>query len=262
MKRYFRIYRALLKINLIAMFSYRANFINSTISSFTWGVFGIVTIVLITSRTESAFGWRREDLILLAATYSMVVGLFHLFFARNFERFARLIAGGKFDTVLLKPLDSQFSISFWEINYAALSRVTLGSLVIIYLIHRLSYEPSIFNVIFFFFIIVFGVLVLYSLWLIGATFMIKVPQLTNIIELMYTINGFIRYPQEMYKKVSGLLFLIVFPIVFVAVTPMRVLMGNASYKDIGALIIICITLLILSRIFWRFGLRSYTSASN
>lgn len=262
MKRYLRIYRTLLKINLIALFTYRANFVNSTISSFVWGVFGIATILLITSKTSSVFGWKREELILLAAVHSLIIGLFHLFFARNFERFARLIAWGKFDSVLLKPLDSQFSISLWEINYAAIARIILGSGILIYLINSLSYTISFFNIIFFMSLLVVGVLILYSLWLIAVTFLIWVPQLSNILDIMYTVSGFIRYPPEMFKKVSGLLFLVVFPIVFVAASPFKELIGKANYWDILVLLLTCGLLLILSRFFWRFGLRYYTSASN
>lgn len=262
MKRYLRIYKLLLKINLIALFTYRANFVNSTISSFVWGIFGIATIVLITSRTNSVFGWKREDLILLTAVYSLIVGFFHLFFGRNFERFSRLIAWGKFDSVLLKPLDSQFSISFWEINYTAIARIVLGSSVLIYLVHSLSYTINFMNILFFISLLMVGILILYSLWLIAVTFLIWIPQLTNIIDLMYTVNGFTRYPPEMFKKVSGLLFLITIPVVFVAVSPFKTLIGKATYWDAVILLLICGLLLIFSRAFWKFGLRYYTSASN
>jgi len=262
MKRYLKIYKALLKINLIALFTYRANFINSAISSFVWGIFGIVTIVLITSRTTSVFGWKREELILLTAVYALIVGFFHLIFARNFERFSRLMTWGTFDTVLLKPLDSQFSISFWEINYPAIARIILGSLLLFYLLNSLFYSITFFNIVLFSSLLLIGVLVLYSLWLIAATLLIWVPQLTNIIELMYTLNGFTRYPPEMFKKVSGLLFVITIPIVFVAVSPFKTLIGKATYWDVVILLLICGLLLILSRAFWKFGLRHYTSASN
>ncbi len=262
MIRYLKIYKALLKINLVSLLTYRANFVNSTISAFVWGIFAIAVIVLITSRTQTLFGWKREELILLTAVYSLIVGIFHVFFARNFERFSRLMMWGHFDPVLLKPLDSQFSISFWEINYSALVRIILGFLLLIYLVFALSYVINLFTFIFFISLLFVGVFVLYALWLFAATLLIWVPELSNIIELMYTINGFTRYPAEMFKKVSGFLFLFMLPIVFVATSPFKSLIGRADYIDIFALLSICGVLLVFSRLFWRFGLRSYTSASN
>ena len=76
MKRYLKIYLSLLRINLIALFSYRANFINSTISSFIWGLFSVISILLLTSRTNSFFGWTRSEIIILAAVYSFLIGIF------------------------------------------------------------------------------------------------------------------------------------------------------------------------------------------
>lgn len=262
MFRYLRIYRALLKANLIALTTYRGNFVNSTISSFIWGIFGIVSILLLTSRITSVFGWKREDLILLTAVYALIVGIFHIFFSRNFERFARVMTWGSFDSVLLKPIDSQFSISLWEINYPALSRIILGVFLLVYMLFSFSYSINFLTVMLFISMLVTGVLCLYSLWLFAATFLIWVPQLSNIIELMYTINGFTRYPPEIYKKVSGFLFLFMLPIVFVATSPLKALIGRADYADIFILLLITISLLILSRMFWKFGLKYYTSASN
>ncbi len=262
MIRYLKVYKALLKANLITLTTYRANFVNSVISSFVWGVFSIVTILLITSRTTTVFGWKREDLILLTGVFALIVGIFHIFFARNFERFARIMVWGSFDSVLLKPLDSQFSISFWEVNYPAISRIILGIFLIIYLLNSFSYSISILKVVLFLALLVVGVFSLYSLWLFAATFIIWVPQLSNIIELMYTINGFIRYPAEMYKKVSGLLFLFMLPVVFIATSPFKSLIGRANYFDIFILLVVTGLLLFLSRMFWRFGLRFYSSASN
>ncbi len=262
MIRYLKIYKALMKINLIALFTYRANFINSTISSFFWGVFAIATIVLITSKTSTLFGWKREEIILLTAVYTLIVGIFHIFFARNFERFSRLMMWGQFDSVLLKPLDSQFSISFWELNYSAIIRVILGTLLLVYLIFSLSYVINLFNLILFLSFLIVGVVTLYTLWFFAASFLIWVPELSNIIELMYTVNGFTRYPPEMFKRVSGFLFIFTLPIVFVASSPFKTLIGRANYIDIFASFFICGLFLIISRFFWRFALRSYTSASN
>lgn len=262
MKRYLKIYKALLRINLISLFTYRANFINSTISSLVWGTFSVITIFLLTSRTNSVLGWSREELILLTAVFSIIVGIFHIFIARGFERFARIMAWGTFDSVLLKPIDSQFSVSFWELNYSAISRVILGFLMLAYLLHYYSYSIDPLFLIVFLMLLIAGVFSLYSLWLIGATFIIWFTQMSNIIDFMYTVNGFIRQPSEMYKKISGGLFLLVLPVVFVATSPLKSLIGKPNYYEIAILLLLNVTFLIVSRAFWRFGLRYYTSASN
>lgn len=262
MKRYLKIYLSLLRINLIALFSYRANFINSTISSFIWGLFSVISILLLTSRTNSFFGWTRSEIIILAAVYSFLIGIFHMFFARNFERFSRLIHNGQIDTVLLKPLDSQFSISLWEFNYSSISRIIMGAILLIYLLFSISYVPSVLNIILFFIFVFLGIMIIYSLWMIASTFMIWVPQLTNIIDFMYSLNGLTKYPGEMYKRLSPVVFIFLLPLILVASSPFKILLNKANQFDVIPLFVISCSLLFFSRKFWISALKSYTSASN
>lgn len=262
MKRYLKIYFALIRINLIAFFAYRANFVNSTISSFMWGIFSVATILLITSRTDTLFGWKRDEVILLTAVFALIVGLFHLFFARNFERLSRIMERGQFDFELLRPVDIQFSISFWMINYSAIVRILIGIFLVIYLIFFLGYSVTFLNFIIFLCLILIGTLMLYSIWLFTTAFLIWIPELSNILDLLYSMNGLTRYPSELYKTVSQNLFLILLPIVFVATSPFKTLIGKASYGEIGILLFFCLGSLVVSRLFWKFGLKYYTSASN
>ncbi len=262
MKRYLGIYKSLLKINFVAITTYRANFINSLISALIWAIFVYVQMVLIFGRTRAVFGWNQKELILLTVVYGLVVGIFHFLFARSFERFSRLMAWSNFDAVLLKPVDSQFSLSFWEINYAAISRVVMGIVLLIYLLLGLSFQFQLINVLLFTTLILTGVLILYSIWVIGATFIIFVPELTNILDLLYTINGFSRFPPQMYKAFSPILFFLALPVVYIASAPLKVIIGKADFTDIISLVVIAAIFLIFSRAFWIFGMKHYVSSSS
>jgi ABC-2 type transport system permease protein len=65
----------------------------------------------------------------------------------------------------------------------------------------------------------------------------------------------------MYKGASIFLFFALFPLTLVVVTPIKVLLQKASVNDIVWLVVCAISLFIISRKFWQFALRSYTSAS-
>lgn len=262
MKKYLKVYLALLRINLISLVVYRMNFVNSIISSLMWGVFSVSVILIITSRADVLFGWKRNEIILLAAVYSLIVATFHIFFARSFERLTRIIYFGTFDFELVKPLDSQFSISFWHVNYAAISRIIMGLGLIFYFVWVLGYSITIYNVSLFIFLIFFGVLTLYCIWFTVSTLLIKFPEISNVLELLYSMNGITRFPPEMFKTISPFIFLILLPFMFVAASPFKVLVGKADLSDTVILVSICVVMLIASRIFWKRTLRSYTSASN
>src|SRR3989344_7678647 len=126
MNHYLHIYKTLLKINLVALLTYRGNFVSSVFSSILWATFGLFLISLLTLRVPMVYGWNREELFMLMLGYNIIVGVFHSLFSRNFERFSQIIHYGELDTLLLKPIDSQFLLSFWLFNYASLSRIVIG----------------------------------------------------------------------------------------------------------------------------------------
>lgn len=262
MKKYLKVYSKLLQLNLSALLSYRANFINSMISSIGWGTFTFVSVLLLTSRVNSVYGWTRSEILILSASYNIVIGLFHIFFSRNFERFSTVIHYGFLDSILLKPMDSQFLLSFWLVNYIGFFRILVGGIgILIYLIYISHIVITFAGIIGFVLFMILGVITLYSIWYIFSTVIIWQSRLSNIIGLLYELNGVTRYPQEFYKGVSTALYILVLPLSLVVTIPVKALIHKLTL--IESIQIICLggALLFISRRFWKFALRFYTSAS-
>ncbi len=262
MRRYLSIYKSLLKINMVAMTTYRANFLNSAISALVWSAFVIGQMVIIFNKTGSVFGWSKEHLILLTVIYGLITAIFHMVFARGFERFAKLMTFGNFDAALLKPVDSQFNLSFWEVNYAQSVRLILIGALLFYLLNKLSFQFDIISFALFLSLILAGVLILYSFWVVAMSFIIRVPELTNILEIMYSFNGMSRFPPQMYNVISPVLYIAVLPLVLAASVPLKALFGEIDIMDILTVLIFCIVSLLASRFIWLRTLRAYSSASN
>ena len=261
MKRYIRIYLKLMELNFSALVAYRDNLINNLLSSIAWGTFSFISILLLTSQTKSAFGWKSEEIILLTAVFSIIVGIFHSVFARNFEHLPNNILYGKLDSILAKPVDSQFYSSCYTIAYTPLIRIAIGIIAIGIILQTLHISVGIPEVMTFVFVIAFSILLLYSIWSIVITTLFWNPRLSNVVDVMYTITGMVRYPGEMYKNVRSELFIAVLPLTFIAVTPVKVLIRSYGLYDMVGLIGFAVILLFLSRIYWKFALRFYSSAS-
>lgn len=262
MKHYFKIYKALIKINFSLLLIYRANFFNSAIATVGWGIFQIVFMSLLTSKTKSAFGWKTQEMIILAVSYTIIIALFHFIFSRNFDYFSKIVNKGELDYYLLKPVDSQFLMSISHISWAQILRFFLGIGLMSYFLNKYNYHISLTNVFGFFALTIFSLTLLYSLWFIIATVLIWYPNLDNLIEVLYTINGFARYPSEMFRNISSLLIFFIIPYTLTIATPTKALLGRILSGDIIILLIVSSGLFLISRFFWRFALRSYTSASS
>lgn len=261
MKKYLRIYKTLLLLNLSTLIAYRANFVNSLISSLAWGSFSIISVLLLTAKNSTVYGWSKEELLILIGAYNIFVGIFHLLFSRNFDRFSTLIHYGQLDSILVKPLNSQFLLSLWFFNYTSLFRVLLGIFFTAYMLIQIHAVVSLTALIGFFIFGIFGILSLYSVWFIIVTITIWFTRLSNLIELLYSINGMTRFPQEMFRGLKiGFFFLL--PITLVITTPTKILLNKLSVVDLLLLFIFSLVLFYLSRKFWNFALRFYTSASS
>lgn len=262
MRKYLRVYKTLLKLNLSVMMAYRAYFYNGLFSSLLWGIFSIASIMLLTHNAKVVYGWKQDELFLLTGAYSIVVGFFHMIFSRNFDRFSTIIDRGQLDFVLIKPIDSQFLMSFWLTGFTSIFRVILGIVYIFYILSINHISVGVINILSFFILMILGVGILYSLWYIAATIMIWHPRLSNIIEFMFSFNNVTRYPPEMFYSLKNFAVFFLLPFTFVVATPTKVLLHKALLGDLAGLVGFSIFLLLISRWFWKFALKYYTSASS
>jgi ABC-2 type transport system permease protein len=262
MKRYIRIYLKLMDLNFSTLIAYRNNLINSFMSSIAWGAFSFISIIVLTSQTKSVFGWKSEEIILLTAIYSIIIGVFHTMFSRNFENLPNTILYGKMDSILAKPVDSQFLSSCFNISYTPLVRIVFGGIATGILLHSLHIVIGISDILVFVCMIGCSILLLYSIWSIVVTTLFWNPRLSNVVDVMYTVTGMARYPGEMYKNIRSELFIAILPLTFVAVTPVKVLIRTYGLYDVVGLMGCAVVLLFISRIYWKFALRFYSSVSN
>lgn len=261
MKRYFGIYKILLRLNFSALIVYRANFISSVIASTSWGVLMIASIALLTSKAKSINGWTRDELLILSGAYSIVITLFHMFFSRNFERFSQVINRGELDGILLKPASSQFLMSFWLFHFPNSGRLLMGILFITYMIFKTGLTVSLINVIGFAALAIFSITLLYSIWFITSTLTIWFTTLTNLTDFLYNFTSFGRFPREVYQELKVYVFAFLLPLSLVVATPTKALIGKALAGDIAMLLAFSVIFFLLSGAFWKFALRYYTSAN-
>lgn len=262
MKKYFRVYAVLLKMNFLALVAYRVHFFNSLIGSIGWGLLSLFAIVLLTSKTTTVFRWKREELLLLNGMYGIIIGIFHTVFSRNFERFASVIHFGQLDTVLVKPFDSQFLLSFWMFGYSSLSRIVIAFLYTMYISQQLRVSFAPIHVIFFLLLMIISLLLLYSLWFIVITTTVWFTRLSNLVALMFNITGMARYPQEMFHQLVNYVFIFLLPLTLIITVPTKVYLQRLHLFDVGELLSLSLIFFFISRRFWKFALRYYTSASS
>ncbi len=262
MRQYLAVYKVLMKLNFSALTAYRANLLNNSLSAIAWGGFQIITILILTSKVPSIFGWSRVELIILTACFNIFIGIYHTLFSRNFERFSQIVHFGQLDPILVKPIDSQFLSTMWLVNFSGLLRLIIAIPVLVFVIYKYGIEINVLNILGFLSLLPFSLIILYSVWLLVITLTIWFTRLSNLVELLYSANAFSRFPKEMFDNLKNIIIYLVMPLTLVVSTPTKILLNKPFLGDLILLFILTFLLFIISRSFWKFALKYYSSTGS
>jgi ABC-2 type transport system permease protein len=260
MMRYLRLLRLFWTTAIAAEMEYRINFLLAALSSLgnlAGSLFGLFLFY----RTGYQFaGWRWAEALLVLGIFTLLQGLSATFLVPNLNRIVKHVELGTLDFVLLKPLSSQFWLSTYTLSPWGLPDVGFGLAVIGYAGMQLHLRWS--NYLASLVPLGFGFITLYSLWfMLGAT-SIWFVKIYNVTEVLRGLVEAGRYPIAAYPASYRVFFTFVVPIAFLTTVPAQVMLNRAEWFWVLGSGALAITLLICTNRFWRFALRSYTSASS
>ncbi len=171
-----------------------------------WGLFKI--IYQHTGEIGRGSGWHEHEFFVFLGTVWIINSLIQTLFMANAEEFSELIRTGNLDFALLKPIDTQFLISFPRLNFAQIPNGLLGLFLVIWSLGQLSSDPqraipidiSIGNILAFGFFVGCGAVVMYSVMIILASTSIWLGRNQNLYTFWFYITNFYRYPMEIYQR--------------------------------------------------------------
>lgn len=260
MKRYFQVLRLFWSTAIAAELEYRINFLISAVTSLG-GLVGSLFGLFLFYRTGYTFaGWRWEEALIVVGVFTLLEGFSGTFLAPNLNRIVRHVQEGTLDFVLLKPINSQFWLSGHTISPWGIPDIIFGATVIFYAGTRLgiginAYLISLIP-------LVFGLMILYSLWfMLGAT-SIRFVKIYNVTEVLRGLIEAGRYPMAAYPIAYQFFFTFIVPVAFLTTIPAEAMLGRVEVGWMIGAGVLAIVLLFISRTFWQFALKFYTSASS
>ncbi|MEM8739039.1 MAG: ABC-2 family transporter protein [Planctomycetota bacterium] len=260
---------------LAAEMEYRANFVLTAIHS-TLALSGALLVLWALFRTGyEPGGWSWPAAMLVVAAYTILDGFQATFLTPNRQRVTEMVQDGSLDFVLLKPLDTQFWLSTRHLRIWGLPNLLLGIVLAVFAGSRIgpaalgpeagptAYPLSpVLATLGFTLALLLGLTILYALGFILSTLTIWFVKMHNITTAMQALLEAGRYPVAAYPPAYRAFFTFVLPVAFMTTTPATFVTGHAGPATLAAAALIATALLLFSRWFWRFALRSYTSASS
>ena len=272
---YGRVWLTFVRNSLIREMTFRGNFLITVLTRALWFCSQVLLFKIIFSNVaQITEGWNEYQYFAFMATGMLINALIEALFMPNAANFSELIRTGNLDFALLKPIDTQFLISFEKMDLAMLNQVLLSIGLLVYSLSNLpdSAQPTVFGIALYLVYIVAGVTIFYSLMISLASTAIWFGRNQGLYDFWFYITVFARYPRSIYQteppSVAGGLILFAFtfvlPILVVVSVPARVLLGTLGDQAWLAVIPLAAAVLglIVSRTIFTWSLRSYRSASS
>ena len=263
--RYLHLWFSIFRYSLSRDMEYKTNFIGSlfvdTIYYITWYYF----FEVIYSKTTMLGDFDREAiLVFLIATFFVDTLFMMLFDGAGYLR--EHIRTGSLDFILIRPVNSQFLISFRYIrSYTLVSLLILSIILYNVLITFHPNSLNIFNILLFLASLSMGVLIWYSFEFIIASLTFFFRDFRTGGWLSHEVMKFSMRPDSIYIGFVRKILFTILPMALVASVPSRLLLygfTNQNQKYFLTQILIVSVLLMLTRVFWKIGLKRYESAQS
>ncbi|MDD3469430.1 MAG: ABC-2 family transporter protein [Thermoguttaceae bacterium] len=272
---YLRVLITFARNSLVRDMTFRANFLIELVASVSWMFMHLAFWLLVFHYTPSigvGTGWGRYEFFLFIATTLLIQSLTQTFFLSNADTFTELVRSGDLDMLLVKPLDTQFLISFRQVKWASLGNFFLGLLLLWVSFTHIAIHPTIASFVLYPFYILCGVAIFYGMMISLAATSVWMGRNATLLDFWFYLTNFSRYPSEIFSGGAfgkGVRFVLtfLFPVLLVANVPARLIVKplapetplEAAMPLIG--LAVAILAVAISRRFFQYALRFYRSAS-
>ena len=262
LKRYWRLYRVLIKQFLKVVMQSKVDFLMGLLGFFLTQASGIIFLYLIFQQIPDLQGWTLDQLIFIYGFAQIPRGIDHLFTDNIWLVAWRLVINGEFDRYMLRPMNVFFQVIAEKLQPDALGEILIGTILVIISVQKGVAVFTPVNILLFVVSMLAGALIYTSIKLFFASFALWIKQSGSLLQVAYEMAEFAKYPTEIYHK--GIQFIItwVIPFAFVAYLPASFFLGKEGAGVIGVECVIAVIFWCLAYGLFNYGLKYYESAGN
>ena len=261
---YLRLIRLFIRAAIQKETAFRANFFTSVLHTALDLVAGIAGVFILFDQVETIRGWSFAEALVLLGVYLLVGAIQRIVIRPSLDTLGGMsgeVWEGRFDFTLLKPVDTQFLVSFrrwqpWALGDLFVSLVVLGAGLA-----RLQGRLGLANLATFLVALAVSITLVYAVLLLltSGVFWSQAVPLTWFFDGLMQMG---RYPVGIYPGWLRLMLTWIVPIGFIATVPAEALTGQITGSELLGGIALAAVLLVVASVLFRVGLRRYSSASS
>ncbi|MCZ8522017.1 MULTISPECIES: ABC transporter permease [Paenibacillus] len=257
---YFRYMSLLFRSQL----QYRTSFWLLTFGQFFIPFSVFAGLYLMFERFGQLQGWSFYEAALCFAVIHMAFSLSECF-ARGFDAFSSLVAGGEFDRLLVRPRSTAMQVLGSRFEFTRCGRIVQSAVVLVWAVSGLTIAWTAAKVLILLLMIAGGVLIFTGIYILAATLCFWTIQGLEVANI-FTDGGreMAQYPLNIYQKWVTRFFTFIIPFGCVSYLPLLYILDRAQGSAILYMLMPLASVLFLlpCLLAWRFGVRHYRSTGS
>jgi ABC-2 type transport system permease protein len=256
-----RLFGLFFRVGALNELQYRANLAVQLFQSAIALATGLAVLGLVFGQTTNLGGWSQSELLAVMGVHILMGGIIQTAIQPNMERLMTDVRQGTLDYVLTKPEDAQVMISVREFRIWQAVDIVVGAIVLLVAIAQLDAAIGIGTALIFAGTLLLGAVMIYCFWLILTTAAFWIVRMDELHELFEGIYQSGRWPVTIYPGWLRISLTYLVPIAFAVTIPAEALTGRLTPETLAIAAAFAAGLLVITRWFWRTGLRNYSGAS-
>lgn len=262
-RKHIIIYFLFMKNSLIGYMEYRANLFAALTMELVYLGSKILYVVVIYNAGININGVSPDEIMLFIGTYIIMTAIYTAFFMDNFYKLPEHIRNGTLDMYITKPLSLQFMVTLRHVNFVLpVPNLIAGITMVVLACKRLGITASFINVIGYMGILASATIIAYCVFLIPqilSFWTVKSGAITEIADKCWDFNNM---PMIIYNKWMRRIGVFIIPVFFITNFPAMFLVGKLNGIYFIWTFIAPVIFIVFLRLFWKFAIRNYTSASS
>lgn len=263
LRRHARLFRLYFSQYAKARLEYRLDFFSSVFASFlgTAAAFGFLLIVF--SRVPAIRGWKFEEMVFLYGFSLIPLGIFNVLSWNLYLFSDRYLIEGRFDRVLVRPVNSVFQVLFEAFRLESLQESLTGLAAVVWASKRLGLSFGAADVVIFAVWAACGAAIYLAIFIGLTATSFWIEDRIGVVPPVFNLMQFGRYPLTIYDGWIRFTLSFVIPFAFASFYPvMRFLRRGEYAREFWAVPFIAAATLAIALSAWKSGERRYHSTGS
>jgi len=257
---YWDVYKKFVSTSVSVETSFRTSFILLIFMDLFFFFSSVGSVSFIYDHVANIGPWQKDQLLFFLTFMLMIDNLHMMIFSQSFWEFSFNIKSGQLDYVILKPMNTIFSVFFRHFRASSLFNTPL---FLGFLIHYgIKVNLSLFDWLMMPLFLILSLVLLILIEFILSTSMFWLTDGIGINFLRMQMQQLARWPNFIYQGFIRKVLTVLLPVLLIGSGPVHFLLDKNQWQLLATMVLVIFVLVIILNWIWKVGLRNYDSASS